>query len=389
MNRTLCAVSGTRADWGLLRPVLALIRQTPNLHLQLIVTGSHLANGFGDTQNQIAADGFAIDARVDLGLDGDDAPAISHALGTAVSGFGAALARLRPDLLLVLGDRYEILGAVQAATIARIPVAHIAGGDITAGAFDDALRHAISKLSHLHFPTNDPAHRRLLQMGEPAQRIYPCGSPGIDNILATPRLSRTVLEQRLGMPLRRRNLAITFHTATLDTRAADTQLAPLLHALAALDDDHGLIFTGANADPGGATINRLLQDFVAQRPHACLVASLGAQAYYSLVAQADLVIGNSSSGLYEAPSLGTPTVNIGNRQAGRLRGPSVIDCDNQTEAIAQAIHRVLDAPPQNMHNPYGDGNAAPCIVAALAAIDDYAALLNKPFIDLIDAEKTP
>ena len=212
-TRSICAVTGSRADYGLLLPVLRGIQQHPSLELQLVAGGSHLEPRFGHTVDAIRADGFSIDASIALGLEGDDNITVSRALARMIDGMGEVLDRLRPDLLLVLGDRYEILGAVQAALIARIPVAHIAGGDLTEGAFDDAIRHAISKMAHLHFVTNAQAAQRVRQLGEDPAHVHLSGSPGIDQLLHTPRLTQAELEQRLGMTLRRRNLAITFHHA--------------------------------------------------------------------------------------------------------------------------------------------------------------------------------
>jgi len=379
--RRICVVSGSRADYGLLLPVLRGIAEHPGLQLRLAVTGSHLEDRFGHTVDAISADGFDVDAAVPLGLDDDDPATITRALGNAVSGFAAALQRLQPDLLLVLGDRYEILGAAQAALIARIPVAHIAGGDLTEGAFDDAIRHAVTKLSHLHFVTSEQAARRVRQLGEADERVFVTGSPGIDQILATPLLDRAALAQRLGMALRGRNLAVTFHPATLDSEDALDQLQQLLDALDGLGDGVGLVFTGANADPRGQAVNARLREFVAGRDNAVQHDSLGQQGYYSLLAAADVVVGNSSSGLYEAPSLGTPTVNIGDRQAGRLRAASVIDCAPRRADIAAAIASAFALDCRGISNPYGDGRAAPRIVAELARPWPRDALLRKGFTD--------
>jgi len=268
---------------------------------------------------------------------------------------------------------------VQAALIARVPVAHIAGGDITEGAFDDAIRHAISKMAHLHFATHAEAARRLRQMGE--ANVHISGSPGIDQILATPRLSREALAQSLGFPLRPRNLAITFHPATLDDAEPLDQLDTLLAALDRLGPDTGLIFTGANCDTGGDTLNARIEAFTGARDNACLHPSLGQQRYYSLVALADAVVGNSSSGLYEAPSLGTPTVNIGSRQDGRPRAASVIDCPAETDAIVTAIHAAYRLDMAGVENPYGDGHASERILSVLRGPWSRQALVRKRFIE--------
>ncbi len=382
MTCRICAVTGSRADWGLLRPVLDGIRNADNLQLQIAVTGSHLSPTHGHTVDAIEAEAFTVDARIDLAQTGDDARAVTHALGRGVLGFADALHTLAPDLLLVLGDRYEILAAVQAALIARVPVAHIAGGDITEGAFDDAIRHAISKLSHLHFATHADAAQRLRQMGE--ANVFLTGSPGIDSILATPRLTRAELSQSLGFPLRAHNLVITFHPATLENAEPLAQLNALLTALDALcnnNPDTSLIFTGSNSDTGSEALNARMAEFVATREHACLHPSLGQQRYYSLVAEADAVVGNSSSGLYEAPSLSTPTVNIGSRQDGRPRAASVINCPADADAITAAIDTALTLDTSGVKNPYGDGHAAERILAVLRGPWARETLIHKRFVE--------
>jgi len=377
----ICAITGSRADWGLLLPVLRLLRASPTCRLQLIATGSHLDTGFGGTLDQVHEDGFEPDERVPLDREGDDARAIARAMGRAIADVGAALTRLHPDLLLVLGDRYEIFAAVQAALLNRVPVAHIAGGDTSEGAYDDAIRHAITKLSHLHFTTNAEARRRVLQMGEAPARVFHSGSPGIDALLQTPRWTRERLQDRLGFALRPRNIVVTMHPATLDPATPEQQLAPLLQALGSLDDDTGIIVTGANADTGGSRFNATLHAFCATRSNACFTLSLGQAGYYSLVEACDLVVGNSSSGLYEAPALATPTLDIGIRQQGRARGPSVYHADNDPEVIATMLRRMLQAPPDDFTNPYGDGTASRRIVDELLRIEQPQALLIKHFVD--------
>lgn len=375
----IAVVTGSRADWGLLLPVLREIQQQPKWEIKLWVTGSHLEARFGYTIDAIEAAGFTADACIPLQLSTDTASDTANALASAISGFAELLQDSLVDLLLVLGDRYEVFGAVQAALFAQVPVAHIAGGDVSEGAYDDAMRHAISKLAHLHFPTNAPAQMRLLQMGEAPQRVILSGSPGIDAILATPRVSRAVLAEYLGFTWQTQNLAVSFHPATLDALSVEQQLDALLQGLMGINPAIGIVLSGSNADTGGDRINQALQALAVQRPHTCFVQSLGAQRYYSLLAEVDLLVGNSSSGLYEAPSLGTPTLDIGSRQAGRLRGPSVVHCDYEATSISITITRLLKDPPDCFNNPYGDGAAAPRIVAALCAIDDPRALLQKHF----------
>ncbi len=377
----ICAVTGSRADWGLLRPVLSRLRSSA-AQLQIIATGSHLDTAFGHTIDDVEADDFTVDRRVPLEREGDDALAVSLAMAEAVAGIARALSELRPDILLILGDRYEIFAAAQASLIAGIPVAHIAGGDISEGAFDDAIRHAITKLSHLHFTTNADARRRVLQLGEPEQRVFDCGSPGIDALLETKRWSRQALEERLRFRLRTHNLAITFHPVTLDDAEPEAQLGPLLEALDSLGPKTGLVFTGANADNGGHGFNKLIRDFVETHENACFTLSMGQGGYYSLVEQADMVVGNSSSGLYEAPSLRTPSLDIGIRQQGRLRGPSVLHADNDARLIREAIHSLLANPPVDFSSPYGDGKASQRIADALLDLEEPHKLLIKHFADM-------
>ena len=278
------------------------------------------------TQRVIEADGFPISARVDSLLASDTPVGVAKSLGLGVIGFADALDRLKPDLLLLLGDRFEILAAAQAALVARLPVAHLCGGDVTEGAFDEAIRHAITKMAHLHFATNEPAARRLRQLGEDPDRVFAVGSPGIDYLLRAPPLSGDELARATGLDAGRRLLLVTFHPATLGAGAALDELEELLAALAALGGDIQLAFTRPNADTDGRALAQRLERFVAAQANARLFAALGSRVYASLLRRAEAVIGNSSSGLYEAPSVGTPTVDIGDRQRGRLKAESVISC---------------------------------------------------------------
>jgi UDP-hydrolysing UDP-N-acetyl-D-glucosamine 2-epimerase len=381
--RRVCVVTGSRADYGLLRPVMAAIAAHSSLELQVAVTGAHLAAVHGDTVEEVRADGFGIDAPVPVDLSHDDEVSITRALGSAVHGFAGALDNLTPDLLLVLGDRYEVLAAVQAALIARVPVAHIAGGDVTVGAFDDAIRHAITKLAHLHFCTNDQSAARVRQLGEADERVFVTGSPGVDALLETPRMPRDAVERRVGMRFRPRNLLVTFHPATLDEADSVVQLGELLTALHELGSEFGIIFTGSNADPRGKAINETVETFVASRDNAVFHSSLGQAGYYSLLAQVDAVVGNSSSGLYEAPSFAIPTVNIGDRQQGRIKADSVIDCASRHDAIASSIQSALTLDCSQVRNPYGDGKAVPRIIEVLARPWSRAELVRKTFVDRI------
>jgi UDP-N-acetylglucosamine 2-epimerase (non-hydrolysing)/GDP/UDP-N,N'-diacetylbacillosamine 2-epimerase (hydrolysing) len=381
-ERRICFVTGSRAEYGLLSPVMDAVRREPSLRLQLVVTGTHLAPQFGLTVREIEADGFPIEAKVDLELEGDTAGAVTRSLGRGVMGFAGALERIRPDLIVVLGDRYEILAAAQAALIARIPVAHIAGGDVTEGAFDDAIRHSITKLAHIHFVTNDDAARRVRQLGEDPQNIHTVGSPGIDAIRKVKLLDRAALEQDLAFSFQKRNLLVTFHPVTLDRQPSSEQFQELLSAIDMLGNEVGVIFTLPNADPDNKAISELIDRYTADHQHAKAFASLGQVRYLSTLARVDAVVGNSSSGLYEAPSFKKPTVNIGDRQKGRLQASSVINCRPEARDIERAVREAFTRDCSGAVNPYGDGNSAERIVAVFKAVPDYTALLKKRFFDL-------
>ena len=382
MRRKICCVTGSRAEYGLLRPVLAGIQDHTDLELQLVAAAMHLSPEFGLTYRLIEEDGFQIDARVEMLLSSDSAVGTAKSMGLGVIGFADAFEDLSPDILLLLGDRFEVLAAAQAALVARIPVAHMFGGDLTLGAFDDALRHAITKMSHLHFVTNRASLARVVQLGEDPERVYNVGSTGLDLLQSLPRLSRNEVEEALDFRLLERNVLVTFLPPTLDLVPAGDQFAELLAALDALGPDTGVIITGANADPEGRALNALAEDFAATRPTATFATSLGQQMFFSVCDLVDALVGNSSAGLYEAPSFGIPTVNIGDRQSGRIKAASVIDCGADAAAIGDAIRHSFELDCSDVQNPYGDGNAAPQIVEKLASLADPDALLRKRFHEL-------
>jgi UDP-hydrolysing UDP-N-acetyl-D-glucosamine 2-epimerase len=355
-----------------------LLRDDAAFRLSLVVTGQHLTCAGQNSLAEIAADGFEIDARIDLRQPDTTTVGVSQALAAAVAGFADLFDRRRPDMLIVLGDRFEIFGAVQAALLARIPVAHLCGGDITEGAVDDAMRHAMTKMSHLHFVTNADAARRLRQMGEDPQHIYEVGSPGLDRIRTFTPMPCGAFFDSIGFEARAKNAVVTFHPATLSEDSGG-DCGELLAALDALGPQVGLIFTGVNQDISGSLLQEMIEAFAAGHDNAVVVATLGSRAYFSALTHADLVIGNSSSGLYEAPSFGIPTVNIGDRQKGRLRAASVIDCAPDRAAIGAAIELALTQNCAGTSNPYGDGHASERIVSALKNIGDPAALLKKKF----------
>lgn len=341
MPRRVCIVTGTRAEYGLLYWLMREIAES-DLTLQIVATAMHLEPAFGHTVDQIREDGFTVDAEVPMDLSGDEPAAVARATGRGVIGLADAFERLRPDVVVLLGDRFETLAAATAAALLRIPVAHIHGGEISEGAIDDAMRHAITKLSHVHFCAAEVFRRRVIQMGEAPEHVHAVGAPGLDHLVRRALPDRAAVARRIGLTLDRPLFLVTYHPATLDDADPVTGLDELL---AALDQfpDAALVFTKANADAGGRAINARLEVYVAGRgDRAALVASLGSDFYFAALKQAAVVVGNSSSGLIEAPAAGTPTVNIGIRQDGRPRSVSVIDSVERRDAIEAAIRRALD-----------------------------------------------
>jgi len=381
-RRKICVVTGSRADYGLLYWLMKEIQNDSDLELQIIATGMHLSPEFGLTYKVIEKDGFFINEKIEMLLSSDSPVGIAKSIGLATVGFADALDRQKPDALVVLGDRYEILAAAQAALVAKIPTAHIGGGDITEGAFDDAIRHSISKMSHLHFVTNDIAAARVRQLGERPECVYNVGSPGIDYISRLTLLERKELEEALDFDLKERNLLITFHSATLDDQTAVLQFQELLDALNILGPDVGLIFTKPNSDPDGRILIRMIDDYVATHWNAKAYTSLGQLHYLSMIAQVDAVVGNSSSGLYEVPSFKKPTVNIGDRQKGRLQASSVINCEPDAISITRAIEEAFDKDCSDSINPYGNGNSSIKIKEILKNKRKLKMLIKKKFADL-------
>lgn len=380
----LCIVTGSRADYGLLYWLMRDIQADPDCQLQVAVTGMHLAPEFGHTWRVLEQDGFDIDARVETVLSSDTPAGVAKSMGLGLIGFADAFARLAPDWVVLLGDRYEIHAAAQAAYVARIPIAHIAGGDVTAGAFDEAFRHGITKMAHLHFVTHQDAARRVRQLGEAESAIFDVGSPGIDTIRRMQLLGREELEASLGIRLAVRNLLVTFHPVTLSNQPAEAQLDELLAALRTFiaEGDTHVILTRPNADSGSRAILQRLDTFAAESGAVSVFTSLGQARYLSLMALADVVIGNSSSGLYEAPALKKPTVNIGERQLGRPAASSVVHCPTSAEAIVAAIRAALALDCSEVVNPYGDGHAAERILARLKAAPRRGEIMMKRFRDI-------
>jgi UDP-N-acetylglucosamine 2-epimerase (non-hydrolysing)/GDP/UDP-N,N'-diacetylbacillosamine 2-epimerase (hydrolysing) len=382
-KRRLCVVTGSRADYGLLYWLMKDIAADPDLGLLVVATGTHLSPEFGLTYRVIEGDGFTLDAKVEMLLSGDSPAATAKSMGLGVIGFADAFERLAPDWVVLLGDRTETFAAAQAALIARIPIAHIAGGDTTEGSYDEALRHAITKMAQLHFVTNPDSERRVRQLGEDPRRIFNFGSPGVDYIRRLQRLSRAELERALDFRLRAHNLLVTFHPATLEAQPPSEQLSELLGALSRLDPaSTGIIITKPNADTGGRALTGLIDDFVAAHANARAYASLGQDLYLSAMSHVDAVVGNSSSGIYEAPSLGKPSVNIGERQKGRLQADSVINCAPVAADIERALHEAMRRDCRETRSPYGDGEASRRILLEIKRIAEPAGLIKKQFFNL-------
>jgi UDP-hydrolysing UDP-N-acetyl-D-glucosamine 2-epimerase len=379
----VCVVTGSRAEYGLLYWVLHDLKATHDIELQLLVTGMHLAPEFGLTVRDIEADGFAISRRVEMLLSSDTPGGIAKSIGLGVIGMSDALAELAPDVVLLPGDRFEILAAAQACLVHRIAVAHLAGGDTSEGAYDESIRHAITKMSHVHLVTTTQAAQRVRQLGEDPRSIHVVGSPGLDHLLRAKLLDRSALESALAAQLGERNLLVTFHPVTLEQDDGVQQCVELLAALEQLEPNVTIWFTQPNADNSGRAMKALVEQWIAtRRRSARLYSSLGQLRYLSLMSQVDAVVGNSSSGLYEAPSFGIPTVNIGNRQRGRLAAASVIHCAPERNAIQESIARALTLDCTGTVNPYGDGNSAARIVEILRTVRRSDDLLKKSFHSL-------
>ncbi|MEY9878672.1 UDP-N-acetylglucosamine 2-epimerase [Bradyrhizobium sp. USDA 329] len=390
-RRHIAVVTGSRADYGLLRGILTQLKAADDVALSVIACGMHLLPRFGETWRIIEADGFPIAAKIDLALDDDRAETIARGTGIGVIGFAEALPKLAPDILVVLGDRYEVLAASVAATLLNIPIAHIHGGEITAGAFDDAIRHAITKMACLHFVAAEPYRRRVIQMGEQPDCVFNVGAPGLDLADSTPKPTRAELFAKLGIGGPERFLLVTLHPTTAQPETDAANVAALIGALAAVDD-RSFIFTGVNADPGYRAIDEAIKAFVATRSErAHLFTSLGSERYWAALRLADAVVGNSSSGILEAPAVGVPTINIGDRQKGRLRAASIIDCPADSVAILASLTRIFEGrfqPDPPIEPPYGRGGASEAIARTLRKIDLTRAF-PKHFHDLPATPEPP
>lgn len=386
-KKKICIVTGTRAEYGLFQPLMRKLKASPKYDLQIVATGMHLSQEFGLTYREIEKDGFRIDEKVEMLMSSDSEVGIAKSTGLGTMGIAEALNRLGPDLVFLLGDRFEALAAATAAMISRIPIAHIHGGEITEGAIDESIRHAITKMSHLHFTSTAVYRNRVIQLGEDPSKVFNVGALGIDNIRSMKLPGRASLEKILGMKLMKKNLLITFHpVTTLEGREILLQMDSLLRALGDLRGT-GLIFTMPNADTHGSALIRMVRDFVVANPSKAVAhKSLGQRNYLGALKYVDAVVGNSSSGIIEAPSMGKPTVNIGSRQQGRVRAVSVIDCKKDVVSISKALNKALSPSFGRscmvVENPYGDGRASGKIMQILSEIDLKKIPIAKKFYDI-------
>ena len=388
--RTICIITGTRAEYGLLYWLMKEIQEDTDLELQIIATGMHLSPEFGLTYRQIEEDGFKIDKKIEMLLSSDTPVGVSKSMGLGMIGFAEAYADLKPDIMVLLGDRFEIFSAATAAMIARIPIAHLHGGETTEGAFDEAIRHSITKMSHLHFTAAEEYRRRVIQLGESPDRVFNVGGLGIDNVKKLKLMSREEFEDSIDFKFGPKNLMITFHPVTLEHATAGDQFQNLLNALDELRDTK-IIFTKPNADTEGRVIIKMIDDYVSKNSHKAIAfVSLGQLRYLSAMQFIDGIVGNSSSGLAEAPTFKIGTINIGDRQRGRIKADSVIDCKPNKKSILTAIRKLYSKEFQdklkNVKNPYGEGGATEKIKKVLKE-KDFSDILKKQFYDIKIADK--
>jgi GDP/UDP-N,N'-diacetylbacillosamine 2-epimerase (hydrolysing) len=386
MKKKICILTATRAEYGLLRPVIRRLREEDLFDVRIAVTGAHLSPEFGLTYKEIEDDNFPIDKKIEILLSSDTPGSISKSMGLALLGFADYFSESKPDLLLVLGDRYETLAVCCTAMNERIPIAHLYGGETTEGAVDEAFRHAITKLSYLHFTSTEMYRKRVIQLGEHPSRVFNVGALGVENVLSVPLLEKDELEKSLQFNLSDQYVVVTYHPVTMESTPSEIGFQALLDTLDTFPDLR-IIFTKANADADGRIINEMMNTYVSNHSNTIVVASLGMKRYLSAVKYCAAVIGNSSSGIIEVPSFHVPTINIGDRQKGRLMADSVINCNPTTKDIAGALHYALSEDGKNKaastHNPYGAGDTAKQVCEAIhkyVLADSHT--LKKVFYDL-------
>ena len=383
--KKICVVTATRAEYGLLRNTIRRIETDPELELCLVVTGSHLSEDYGYTVREIEQDGFPIEAEIQILESGVGQLPIVKTMANALQQFGETFAQFCPDLLLVLGDRYELLAICEAALMLKIPIAHISGGEITEGVVDDVVRHCITKMRHLHFPGCEVYSQRIIQLGEQPDSVFNYGDVGVENIRKMDFADRKELEDFMAFPLDWPYACVTFHPTTLGAQSSEKQLLELLGAIESFGDMK-FIFTGSNADAGGESLNQMIQQFVMEHENCRYYASLGIRRYLRLLKDSEMIIGNSSSGIVEAPCFGIPTVNIGDRQKGRLQADSVINCDPVKNRIIGAVKRARTEEfkhrAKTAVNPYGSGDTSEGIVREIKRFLKSDKNLMKKFYDL-------
>ena len=381
--RTICVITGSRAEYGILKSLMLAINNDPELSLQIVVTNQHLSKLQGETYKEIELDGFTIDYKVYMADDcaPDNANSIVKSIGRGLNGFADAFEVLRPDLILILGDRYEMLAVATAALIYKIPIAHLHGGEITEGAFDDAIRHAITKMSHLHFTSTESYRQRVIQLGEQPDRVFNVGALGVENLMKTNFLSKEEIEKSLDFELTDKCFLCTYHPVTLSNMTSEDQILNLLQALDEFRDFH-IIFTYSNSDTNSQIIIRRIQEYVNANADRCMfIPSLGQRRYFSVLRFIRAVIGNSSSGIIEVPSFGIPSLDIGDRQKGRIAADRVIHCGNNTEEIKEGLKIVLSYNSNRKDNPYYKHGTCETI---LKVIKNYPLnlIVQKQFYDI-------
>lgn len=383
--KKICIVTGTRAEYGLLKPVIEKVNTSENMELQLVVTGMHLSSEFGLTYREIEEDGYPIVAKIDMLLASDTAVGVTKSMSVALMGFADYFEENRPDIVILLGDRYEILMAASAAMMARIPIAHIHGGETTQGAVDEAIRHSITKMSHLHFTTTHEYRNRVIQLGEQPSKVYNVGALGVENARSIALMEKKPLEESLALVFRAPTILVTYHPVTLEDMTAEEQFENILTVI----DRHKecqIIFTKANSDPNGRIINRMIDDFTGKNSERCTAfTSLGQVRYLSTLQFCDVVMGNSSSGIIEVPSFGIPTIDIGDRQKGRISAASVIHCGNETADIEEALRKAMSPDFRNrireQKNPYEGSHTSEQIVKIIEEALNEGIDIKKEFYD--------
>lgn len=384
--RNICVVTGTRAEYGLLSRLIRMIDESEKTCLQLIATNMHLSPMYGETYKEIEADGVKIDKKIPIIEEGNnDAIATLKSMAKAITGFAEAFNELNPDLIVVLGDRYEILAAAEAALIEKIPIAHIHGGEVTEGAYDDAIRHSVTKMSHLHFPSIEEYRKRIVQMGEDPERVFTVGSLGVENIKKIPLLTKEEVESSIGFKLDRKTILVTYHPVTLGFETAQREIEEFLSALQSRPDIR-VVFTMPNSDNGSEVIASAINGFVARNPDRSVAfKSLGLRRYLSVMKQVGAVVGNSSSGILEVPTFGIPSLNIGDRQKGRILAESVFNCGTDKEAIQAGLDKILSIEfrefCKTVKNPYDKEGTAENIFRTISTYP-LENIIQKRFYDL-------